>query len=106
MKINRTEFENLLLLYAANIDGQIHPDELAKIMERNNATEFGETLKKFKKMSDFEILECINENKATYSTTEKRQQLLDDLRAVIEADEKLTSVENYLYKNIEKLINE
>ena len=57
-------------------------------------------------MSDIEILNCINENRRKYAATpEEKQNLLSDLKAVIEADKELTSMENYVFKNIEKLLN-
>lgn len=106
MTLDKTQFETILLLYAASIDGQLHDKEEKLIMKKIDEENYEKTEELFRNMSDIEILNCINENRRKYAATpEEKQNLLSDLKAVIEADKELTSMENYVFKNIEKLLN-
>ena len=94
MTLNKEEFKTLVMLYAANIDGNIKSEEVKEMLEKTgfDTVEKGEKL--FDKMSDLEVLECIRENKAQYAATEAdRLDLIHDLCAIIEADEKCTVME-------------
>lgn len=51
------------MLYAANIDGNIHPEEVEVMLEKANESTFKKVNKQFKKMGDVEVLDCIRENK-------------------------------------------
>ena len=107
MRINRNKFKTLLLLYAANIDGQVHPDEVKVILKNMDSKNFEKLMMEFGKMSDLEILECIRENKDKYAATPAdRLKLLEELRTVIAADDKCTSMEEFLYRNIDKLLKQ
>lgn len=106
MNINRNTFKTLLLLYAANIDGQQHPDEVKVILKSTQEEDYEKQMKEFEKLGDAEILDIIRDNKEKYAATPvDRMELLYDIRSVIEADKKLTSIEEYLYRKIEKLLD-
>lgn len=105
MTLNKTQFETILLLYAANIDGQLHADELQIILGKTAPEDFAQTKKMFDKMGDWEILECIRENKNQFVATDaERQQLLDELKKMMGADDRNTSMEVRMYKSIEKIL--
>lgn len=103
--MNKEQFETLILLYAANIDGQLHADEIQLIAKKFGHETFVQAKKMFDKMGDYEILECLrgNINSMCPSETE-RQQLLAELKKMICADERLMTMEKRLYKTIEKII--
>ena len=105
MTLNKTQFETILLLYAANIDGQLHADELQIILGKTAPEDYAQTKKMFDKMGDLEILECIGENKNQFASTEaERQQLLAELKKIMGADDCSSSMEVRLYKSIEKIL--
>jgi uncharacterized tellurite resistance protein B-like protein len=103
--MNKKQFEVLLLLYVANIDGQLHADEIQLIMEKYGHETFVQTKKMFDKMGDSEILECLRDNKKQFVSTEtERRQLLAELKKMICTDERLMTMEERLYKTIEKIL--
>ena len=56
-------------------------------------------------MSDLEVLECIRENKAQYAATEAdRLDLIHDLCAIIEADEKCTVMEEQMVRAMRRVM--
>ena len=56
-------------------------------------------------MSDMEAFECIRENQAQYAATEDdRLDLIHDLCAIIEADEKCTAVEEQLVRAMRRVL--
>ena len=105
MILTKEEFKVLMMLYVSNIDGQIHEDEVDVMLERVDSVTFSNVKKLFKKMSDTEIVECINMNKAKFLVTDSdRQQLLNDLKAVVAADEHSSAMEKYIVNALSKII--
>ena len=106
MTLNKEEFKTLLMLYAANIDGNVQSEEV-KIMLQKIGFETVEKMQKlFTKMSDLEVLNCIRENKAQYAATEDdRIEILGDLCAIVEADEKCSIMEKQMIKSIRRLLD-
>ncbi|MBQ7712156.1 MAG: TerB family tellurite resistance protein [Bacteroidales bacterium] len=104
--LTQEEFEILVLLYAANIDGNLHEDEMEALLNKFDAATFEKMHKQFKKMSDMEVLACIKENKEKYvSSDADRQQLMDSIRDVIMADRRQAAREGHLLRVISKLLN-
>lgn len=105
MKLNKEEFKALVMLYAANIDGNIQSEEVKVMLEK---TDFGtvERIEKlFAKMNDIQVLDCIRENKAAFAATDNdRDDLLHDLCAIIEADEKCTAMEEQLVNAMRRIL--
>ena len=59
----------------------------------------------FDKMGDAEVIACIRENKPLYAATEgDRIDLLADLCAVIEADEKCTMMEEQMVRAMRRVL--
>lgn len=105
MELNKEEFKMLVMLYAANIDGNIHPEEVEVMLEKADKDTFKKVCKMFKKMGDAEVIDCIRANKDRFAATASdREQLLNNFRSVIEADERCTSMEKYLLKAIERIL--
>ena len=105
MQLNKEEFKTLVMLYAANIDGNIHPEEVEVILEKADEATYKKVSKMFKKMGDAEILDCIRENKTLFvSSTDDAEVLLDVFRSVIEADERYSSMENYFLKVVDRIL--
>ena len=105
MTLNKEEFKTLLMLYAANIDGNIQSEEVKVMLQKTGFDTVDKMEDLFAKMNDAEVLECIRENKTSYVTTEEdRLELLADLCAIIEADEKCTLMEESMVKAMRRLL--
>lgn len=105
MTLNKEEFKTLVMLYAANIDGNIKSEEVKVMLEKTGFETVEKVEKLFDKMSDLEVLECIRENKAQYAATEAdRLDLIHDLCAIIEADEKCTVMEEQMVRAMRRVM--
>ena len=105
MNLSKEEFKVMAMLYAANIDGNIQSDELEVMLGKTDPDTYKKVNKLFGKMNDMQILECIEENKHLHLASEAdKQQFMEDLRAIIEADEKVTVMENQICKALERLL--
>lgn len=93
------------MLYAANIDGNIQPEEVRIMLEKTDFDTVEKVEKLFDKMSDTEILDCITESKNTYASTEEdRLGLIADMVAIIEADENCSLIEEQIVKGVNRLL--
>lgn len=100
------EFKVLVMLYAANIDSSIHQDEVDEIFQKTDAPTYERMKKAFQKMSDAEILSCIRDNKAHYLAGDnEKQQLLDDVNAIIAADGRHSTMEKHLTRVLKKILD-
>ena len=105
MTLNKEEFKTLVMLYAANIDGNIKSEEVKVMLERSGFEAVEKTEKLFAKMSDAEALAVIRENKPLHVATEgDRIDLMADLCAIIEADEKCTVMEKQMVRTMRRLL--
>ena len=105
MTLNKEEFKTLVMLYAANIDGNIQSEEVKVMLEKCGFETVEKMENLFDKMSDAEVLDTIRENKPLYVTTEgDRIEILADLCAIIEADEKCTMMETQMVRAMRRLL--
>lgn len=105
MDMSKEELKVMVMLYAAGIDGNINTDEVETMLEKSSPATYAAVKRRIAKMSDMEMLDGIRAASKLYVTTEAdRGQLLADIRAVIEADERCAAIEEHLYRNIEKLL--
>ena len=105
MILNKDEFKVLVMLYAANIDGNIQSEEVKVMLEKTGFDTVEKVEKLFAKMSDAEVLDCIRENKALYAATEAdRMDIIANVCAVIEADEVCSVMEEQLVKTLRRLL--
>jgi uncharacterized tellurite resistance protein B-like protein len=105
MTLNKDEFKVMVMLYAANIDGNIQSEEVKVMLEKSDFDTVEKVEKLFSKMSDMEVLECIRENKALYAATEAdRMDLIANVCSIIEADEKCTAMEEQMVRTMRRLL--
>ena len=105
MTLNKEEFKTLVMLYAANIDGNIQSDDVKVMLEKTGFKTVDKMEKMFAKMNDAEALAVIRENKPLYVATEgDRIDLIADLCAIIEADEKCTAMEDAMVRTMRRVI--
>ena len=106
MTLNKEEFKAMVMLYAANIDGNIQSEEVKVMLEKSGFDTVEKIEKMFAKMSDMEVLNFIRENKAQYAVTEAdRLDLIHDICTIIEADEKCTVMEETMVNAMRRLLN-
>ncbi len=105
MTLNKEEFKTLVMLYAANIDGNIQSEEVKVMLEKTGFDTVEKVEKLFNKMNDSEVLECIRENKAFYADTDiNRLEIIHDLCEIIEADEKCTMMEEQVVSALRRVL--
>lgn len=105
MILTEEEFKVMLMLYAANTDGSVTFDEVNVMLEKSCPETVKRVRRAFDKLSDMEILDCICENKAKYAATGAAcDVLIRDLRDIIEADEKVTPMEEHLLRIMQRLL--
>lgn len=105
MTLNKEEFKVMVMLYAANFDGNIQSEEVKVMLEKSGFETVEKMENLFDKMNDAEVLDCIRENKLQYAATEAdRLDLIHDLCAIIEADEKTTVMEEHLVRAMRRML--
>ena len=105
MTLNKEEFKTLVMLYAANVDGTIQSEEVKVMLEKSGFDTVEKMENLFDKMNDAEVLDCIRENKAQHAATEaERLDLIHDLCTVIEADEKVSVMEEQMVRAMRRLL--
>ncbi|MBQ6729849.1 MAG: hypothetical protein IJQ83_06940 [Bacteroidales bacterium] len=105
MTLNKEEFKTLIMLYVANIDGNIQSEEVKVMLEKTGFDTVEKVEKLFDKMNDSEVLECIRENKAFYADTDiNRLEIIHDLCEIIEADEKCTMMEEQVVSALRRVL--
>ncbi len=105
MTLNKDEFKVLVMLYAANIDGNIQSEEVRVMLKKTDFETVEKVEKLFDKMNDAEVLDCIRENKPLYVATQgDRLELMADLCAIIEADENCTVMEEYMVRSLRRIL--
>ena len=103
--LTKEEFNVLVMLYAAKIDGSVKGDELDVVLEKSHPTAFAEMKKMLRKMSDIEILSCIAEHASKYTATETdRQELFASVHDIFAADGRHSAMENHLMRVLKKIL--
>lgn len=105
MTLTKEEFKTLMMLYAANIDGNIQSEEVKIMLEKTGFETVEKMEKLFAKMSEAEVLDCIHENKTLYAANDAdRLDLIHDLCAIIEADEDCTMMEKQMVRTMQRML--
>ena len=105
MTLSKDEFKVMVMLYAANIDGNIQSEEVKVMLKKTDFETVDKVESMFDKMNDAEVIECIRENKPLYVTSESdRLEILADLCAIIEADEKCTAMEDAMVRTMRRVL--
>lgn len=103
--LKKDEFMILVLLYAANIDGVVHSEEINLVMQKFGAENVSKVQKMYDKMSDNDILDSIAVNKELYaSTRDSKEGLVAELNGIIQSDGTTSVMESQLIRTINKLL--
>ena len=105
MKLTKEEFRALIMLYMANVDGEIHPNEVKVMLRKTDTNTYDRIMKLFSEMDENQVLECIHENKEVYANTEEsRMELITDMFVVIDADNEITTKEEEILRAMEMVL--
>ena len=101
----KDDFMILMMLYVANVDGKIQPDEIRVVLEHFEPSRVAEVRRKFNKMNDAELIRCIEDNKERLLTTEAdKTQLMQDLQKIVEVDGHRRPIEEYILQAVEAML--
>ena len=104
--MTKEEFKVLVMLYAANIDGNIHEDEVEQILQKTDFATFEKMRKDFRRMKDIEILSCIRENKITIITNEnEKQDFIEEIKSILVADDYFSYIEAHLLRTLKRILD-
>lgn len=99
------EVSTFAMLYAASVDAEISEEEEHLIRSRIDAERYAAVRDVFDQCSDSE---CINQilryHDKFFATEEGREKLLSDFRAVFEADQRYSAVEQELMKVFQRIL--
>lgn len=99
------EFLCITLLYAATVNEEFTPEEKASIIKQVGIETYENMYVKFDKMSDFEALETIAHHKGIhYPTPERRQEVLDRIKVIFEADNEFDVLEKEIFRLLERIL--
>ncbi|MBO7491061.1 MAG: hypothetical protein J6T59_01320 [Bacteroidales bacterium] len=102
---NKDEYMVLLMLYVANLDGKIKPDEMSVILEKSTPADVVKVRKLFNTMNDSEILQLLQEKKELYVRDDSdKQVMLADIRKLIEADRRIGAMETFILGELEQML--
>ena len=105
MKLTKEEFKVMLMLYVANADGNIESEEVRVMLEKTDFETVDRMKKLFSKMNDAQALECIRENKeALVASQGDRLDLIADMVAIVEADERCTAMEEHIVRALKRVL--
>ena len=101
----KDDFMILMMLYVANVDGKIQPNEVRVVLEHFEPSKVAEVRRKFNKMNDAELIRCIEDNKERFMPTEgDKAQLMQDLQKIVEVDDHRLPIEEYILQAVEALL--
>ena len=104
--MTKKEFNVMVMLYAAKIDGSIRSEEIEVVLEKSHPEVLADVKKILRKMSDIEILDCIAEHASKYAATEAdRQELFGHVHDIIAADGRSSAMESHLLRVLTKILS-
>ena len=99
------EFITLTLLYAANVNEEFTKEEQEAIKKNVSEDTYNKVYKIFDGMSDFEALESIQAHKGIhFPTPDRKQEVLDKIQVIFEADHNFDVVEKEIFHFLQKLL--
>lgn len=105
MKWNFTEFKTYVLLKAAHSDMDFSEEERLLVQNKLNPDTYLKIYNEFLEDTDFQRIEKIKDASLYYcDTADKKQELLDKVRELFEADGEYGVMEHNLMLYLKKLI--
>jgi uncharacterized tellurite resistance protein B-like protein len=99
------EFHAFVMLYAANADSRITPEEIDVIRPTLSAEDYDAVYKTFKSCSDMEIIDHILSYRDRYFPNEAaKKQLLSDMETIFKADNNFSAIERSVERIFSRMI--
>lgn len=105
LKWSYNEFLAFLLIYIAHVDMEFAEEEKAMIKQKFGEETYDKMLAEFVSMSDYKAYETILSYKgAYYPTNEQKQEILEKMKNLFQADDDLNIMEKELLHFLERMM--
>ena len=105
--LTQQEFFGLMMLYAANIDGEQHENELRIITESIGEESFVRCQTLFDSMNDYELINFFRDHKGDYLKSDMDEKIfLSEIKTVVSADHHVDVMEKALLLALKKILKE
>ena len=96
-----------MMIYAANIDGKEHEDELQMIKSSIGDEAFDRSYKVYDTMNDYELINYFRDHKAKFFKSDMDQKIfLSEIKSVVSADHHVDIMEKTLLLAFQKILKE
>ena len=107
LDLSKQEFFGLMMMYAANIDGEEHQDELDVISNSIGVAAFDRCSEVFKSMNDIELINYFRDHKGKYVKSAMDEKIfLSEIKTVISGDHRVDIMERILLSALKKILKE
>lgn len=104
--LSKKEFEIFLMLYAANVDGNISKDELKIILSNTDKETYDFVNDYFQSHNDAECLDIIKENKAKHILSiGDKASILSDIHDIFVVDNLFDNMERLIMRNLNRFLD-
>ena len=105
LKWSYNEFLAFLLIYIANVDMEFAEEEMTMIRKNVGEKTYEKMFTEFDSMSDFKAYETILSYKGVYyPTTEQKEELIEKMRDLFDADADFNIMEKELLHFLERMM--
>lgn len=102
---SKEEFMTMALLYAAYVDHDINYYEVESLLRTTQREVLIGVSKQIGQMGEAEVINFFNQQRKVYaSSKEERKKLIEEMRAMIEADNRICIIEVRLCEAVESLL--
>ncbi len=106
-EVSKPEFFGLMMIYAANIDGEEHENEIAAIKASLTPETYERCAALYAGMNDYELISFFRDNKSKFIKSEVDEKIfLSEIKTVVAADHHMDIMENALILAMKKILHE
>lgn len=107
IELTKPEFFGVMMIYAANIDGEEHKKEIEVIRASIGERAFERCYELYNSMNDYELINFFRDNKGEYFKSEMDEKIfMSEIKTVISADHEIDIMENTLILAFKKILKE
>jgi len=102
--LSKTEFETLLLIYAAHVDYQYTQEEIDFILKTTSEENYKKMLDLFNSQTDFACMKILMSHKKKFcKTQEQKSKLFNSLKKIFEIDGDYSRIEKAFLQFFERM---
>ncbi len=106
-ELTKPEFFGIMMIYAANIDGEEHENEIAVIRTSLTDETFERCYEIYESMNDYELINFFRDNKSKYLRSDMDEKIfMSEIKTVIAADHDFDIMEKTLMLALAKILKE